>query len=196
MPSCFWRLPPRRPRPAARAEAPVDYLTQIKPILSARCYGCHSALRQQASLRVDTAAFLRTGGDSGESFEPGDAAGSVLVAMLTGESGSRMPPEDDGPALRDDQIALISNWIDQGAPAPDEPIPPDPREHWSYVPPLRPPAPPVERADWVRNPIDAFLAAEHESRGLAPAPKADRDVHAWRDVDTSGGGGRGCSWTR
>jgi hypothetical protein len=162
--------------PAARAEEAVDYLTQVKPILSARCYGCHSALRQQGSLRVDTAALLRTGGDSGESFDPGDGAGSLLVAMLTGESGSRMPPEDDGPALRDDQIALIAKWIDQGAAAPDEPTPPDPREHWAYVPPVRAATPPVERADRVRNPIDAFLAVEHEARGLIPAPEADRDV--------------------
>ncbi|MCI0682090.1 MAG: DUF1549 and DUF1553 domain-containing protein [Gemmataceae bacterium] len=40
----------------------------------------------------------------------------------------------------------------------------------------RPPAPRVQNAAWVRNPIDAFLAAEHESLGLKPRPEAAPEV--------------------
>jgi hypothetical protein len=32
-----------------------DYVTQIKPILVARCYARHSALRKKSGLRLDTA---------------------------------------------------------------------------------------------------------------------------------------------
>jgi hypothetical protein len=38
----------------------------------------------------------------------------------------------------------------------------------------RPAVPTVKHTAWVRNPIDAFLAAEHEARGLQPRPEADR----------------------
>jgi hypothetical protein len=40
----------------------------------------------------------------------------------------------------------------------------------------RPPIPQVKTVDWVRNPIDAFIAAEHEQRGLKPRPGAPRSV--------------------
>lgn len=40
----------------------------------------------------------------------------------------------------------------------------------------RPDAPKVQNAAWVRNPIDAFLAAEHEARNLKPRPEANRST--------------------
>jgi hypothetical protein len=40
----------------------------------------------------------------------------------------------------------------------------------------RPAVPVVKNRDWVRNPIDAFIAAEHESHGLRPRPEAPRAV--------------------
>ncbi|MCI0331611.1 MAG: DUF1549 domain-containing protein [Planctomycetes bacterium] len=163
------------PRIAVAGDA-VDFVAQIKPILSARCYACHSALRQQSGLRLDTAAMLIIGGDSGAAVEPGKSADSLVVQYITGEAGVRMPPEDEGAPLSDAQIAIIKKWIDEGARAPDEPTPPDPRDHWAYQPPVRADVPTVENAAWVRHPVDAFLAADHESRGLAPARAADKAV--------------------
>ncbi|HEV3022613.1 MAG TPA: DUF1549 domain-containing protein, partial [Pirellulales bacterium] len=40
----------------------------------------------------------------------------------------------------------------------------------------RPSVPSVQDAGWVRTPIDAFVAAEREARGLAPRPEADKAV--------------------
>ncbi len=40
----------------------------------------------------------------------------------------------------------------------------------------RPEVPRVKSAGWVRNPVDAFIAAEHEARGLTPRPEAGRAV--------------------
>src|SRR4051794_11996503 len=73
--------------PRLYADQPVDYVTQIKPILVARCYACHSALRKKSGLRLDTAAAFVAGGESGPAIEPGNADGSYLIEMLTGESG-------------------------------------------------------------------------------------------------------------
>lgn len=47
-------------------------------------------------------------------------------------------------------------------------------EWWAYLPLARPPVPEVRDAAWVRNPIDAFVLAGLEARGLPPAPPADR----------------------
>lgn len=50
------------------------------------------------------------------------------------------------------------------------------QEHgwWAWRPLQRPPVPAVRDADWVHNPIDAFVLAGLEARGFAPAPPADR----------------------
>src|SRR5689334_20938336 len=49
-------------------------------------------------------------------------------------------------------------------------------DHWSFKPPVRPDVPQVKNATWVRNPIDAFVSAEHEKRGLTPRPEAPKQV--------------------
>jgi hypothetical protein len=152
----------------------VDYVTQIKPILVARCYACHSALRKKSGLRLDTAAALIEGGDAGPAVEPGRSGASYLIDMITGDSGMRMPPESEGSALSAEQIALFKTWIDEGAHAPLETPQPDPREHWAYHLPVRPAVPQVSNAMWVRNPIDAFVAAGQESQGLTPVGEADK----------------------
>jgi hypothetical protein len=40
----------------------------------------------------------------------------------------------------------------------------------------RPPVPKVKNAKWVRNPVDAFVAAEQQSRGLKPRPEASKEI--------------------
>jgi hypothetical protein len=160
--------------PGASAAERVDYLTQIKPILAGRCYACHSGLRQRSGLRLDTAALLIQGGDGGPAVVPGNSQESLLVSMLTGETGVRMPPEEEGTALSSDQIELVKKWIDQGALAPDESAPPSAADHWAYHPPERPATPAVRNEAWVANPVDAFLAAQHEALGLVPVEPADK----------------------
>ena len=47
------------------AEDAIDYLRDVKPLLQTRCYACHGALKQQSGLRLDTAASILQGGESG-----------------------------------------------------------------------------------------------------------------------------------
>ena len=61
-----------------------------------------------------------------------------------------MPPEGEGERLTAAQLATVRRWIEEGATGPDEPPPPDPREHWAFKPPVRPPLP----AGRAPNPID------------------------------------------
>lgn len=154
----------------------IDYVRQVKPILESRCYACHGALKQEAGLRVDTAAAIIAGGDSGAAITPSDSSASLLLARIAStDEFERMPPE--GEPLTAEQIQLIRAWITQGATAPsDEQPEQDPRDHWAFRVPVRPATPTVANSAWVRNPIDAYIAAAHEQHGLAPQPSADRRV--------------------
>ncbi len=153
----------------------VDYVQDVKPILSRRCYSCHGALKQKNDLRLDTAALAIKGGSGGAAIVPGKSGESLLIEAVTGADGvTKMPPE--GEPLTAEQIALLRAWIDQGAKAPVEKTPEDPARHWSYQAPIRPALPVPRDAAWVRNPIDAFVAAEHDRHGLKPSPAAAKPV--------------------
>jgi hypothetical protein len=158
------------------AATTVDFARQIKPLLQERCYACHGVLKQEGGLRLDSVAFMRTGGDSGPAVVAGDTGASVLLERLgAADAAVRMPPE--GLPLTGDQLATIARWIAAGAPAPADDLPEaDPRDHWSFRVPQRAPLPQVHAPEWQANPIDRFLAVEHERRGLRPAPPASPEV--------------------
>ena len=161
---------------AVCADEPVDYSAQIKPILRSRCYACHGALKQESGLRLDTGKLARSGGDSGPAVVPEQIDISLLIERVTAtDEFERMPPE--GQPLTPGQIALLRAWVAQGARSPESEQPEAAlRSHWAFNSPVRPEVPPVTNTDWVRNPIDAFIAAKHERRGLTPLPEADRHV--------------------
>lgn len=169
------------PEQGRAADDRVDYVKQIRPILRERCIACHGALKQNGGLRLDTAALAIQGGDSGAAIEPGDADASPLLTRVTAtDIAERMPPE--GEPLKPEQIAALKSWIQQRAPAPvDEQPERDPRDHWAFKPPQRPPVPqsaePTSDPDrWRLNPIDAFIAAGHRQHQLVPQAEADKRV--------------------
>jgi len=48
------------------------------------------------------------------------------------------------------------------------------QQHWAYRPVKRPDVPPVQEKTWVRTPVDAFILATLESKGIKPSADADR----------------------
>ncbi|MBW3595650.1 MAG: DUF1553 domain-containing protein [Planctomycetes bacterium] len=159
----------------ACGEVRADYLGDVKPLLKAKCYACHGALKQEGGLRLDTAASAIAGGDSGAAISAGDAEGSLLIERVTSEDESlRMPQE--GAALSTEEIEILRYRINGGAAAPEhESTDRDPRDHWAFRRPQRPAIPQVA-GDPQENPIDAFLAAERERRGLSPQPPLERSL--------------------
>jgi hypothetical protein len=155
----------------AVSAAEVDYLRDVKPVLATRCFACHGAVRQKARLRLDAVSLIRKGGRHGPAIVPGKAGQSLLIDAVRGRDHVRMPPEKEGEALAEKDIAALEAWIDQGAKAPEEPIPADPRSHWAFRPPV---APPVHAVGNAANPIDAFITVERDKHGLKPNPPADR----------------------
>ncbi len=161
---------------ARAAEPPADYLRDVKPVLKARCFSCHGALKQESGLRLDTGRLILSGGDSGAIVSVGHPDQSSIVTRISSTDESlRMPP--DGNPLSAQQIEAIQNWIRLGAVFPsDEQPEPDPQQHWAFLNPVRPAVPDVENTGWCRNPIDAFIAARHQQLGITPLTQARKDI--------------------
>ncbi|HUP78777.1 MAG TPA: DUF1553 domain-containing protein [Pirellula sp.] len=156
----------------------VDYVRDIKPILKARCYACHGALKQEAELRLDTGSLILRGGTSGPPIAVKAEEKSLLLARVSATDASqRMPP--DGEPLAAAQIDLLRVWVAQGATSPSDELPEeDTRRHWAFQVPTRPAIPlnssSLESNTSGFNPIDAFLMDNRQAVGVQPMPQADR----------------------
>jgi mono/diheme cytochrome c family protein len=101
-------------QPSKGSTPAVDFARDIQPILQNTCYECHGPKKTKAQLRLDSAAGLKKGGETGAIITPGNSEQSLIVRRLLGlDDEDRMPK--DGDPLPAAQIALIRAWIDQGA---------------------------------------------------------------------------------
>ncbi len=184
--------PPDKPK-LPDAAAVKFFETNIRPMLANRCFECHSAKKQRGDLRVDSLAALLEGGKSGPALKPGQPEQSLLIrAIRHDDAALQMPPKQKLPAK---EIADLTHWVKLGAPWPDasltakQPITPDAepaftseqKSFWAFVPPKKSALPPLNpplrkggtQGGWVQSPIDAFILAKLEEKGLAPAPPAE-----------------------
>ncbi len=156
--------------------AAADFSRDVKPVLQRHCVSCHGPDKQRASLRLDSAAAVRAGGNSGPAVSPGKSEQSLLIRAILGVEGIKaMPPK--GPRLQAREVALLRRWIDEGARVPaDEAVTLSPgrSKHWSFQPVVRPALPAVKDTAWPRNGIDRFILARLEKEGVRPSPEADR----------------------
>ena len=154
----------------------ISFEREIRPILVARCLGCHNGTRMSGGLRLD-----QPGGVQRDSIiVPGRSAESRLYQRITAESDEVMPPS--GERLTAAQIALIRDWIDAGAIWPERAGETVAQTHWAWRPVVRPSVPmPAravatggERRSAGENPIDAFIIDRLNRVGLKMSPEADR----------------------
>lgn len=162
--------------PPTLVSSKVDFDQDVKPLLEQQCYECHSAARASSQLRLDNRELALQGGLSGPVILPGDASHSRLLQRVQGLGGVRRMPLGKSP-LTAPQIAILNNWINQGAiwpgPAVSDSTTP---KHWAYIKPIRPTPPATNNPPWVRNPIDAFLLARLQKEGLTPSPEASKET--------------------
>ncbi|HWN95470.1 MAG TPA: PSD1 and planctomycete cytochrome C domain-containing protein [Methylomirabilota bacterium] len=156
----------------ARGAGPVDFKRDIQPILEQRCYECHGEQKQKSGLRLDRKAAAFSVGDSGQpAILPSQSAASPLILRITSKDPDEvMPPK--GEALSEAQVALLRQWIDQGAVWPDDGV--KEKRHWAYDKPVRHPLPKVKNKKWPRNSIDYFVLEKLEKEKLKPSLEADR----------------------
>jgi hypothetical protein len=164
---------------AETATAAIDFNRDIKPILADRCYSCHGPDKHKSGLRLDRQADALQGGDSGVVIVPRDSGKSPLYAHISGgEPDAIMPPESEGKPLSSEQIALIKQWIDEGATWPEqlESGAEQRSAHWAFQPPAKPRLRAVQNAAWTRNAIDRFVLARLERDKIKPSAEADRST--------------------
>ncbi len=150
---------------ATADEGLVDYRNQVKPLLRDKCFSCHSALQVEGGLRLDAISLILQGGETGPGIVPGSVSESLLLQRVAAEDSERMPPEGEGSRLTEEEIHLLTRWVESGAKAPEESIPEDPSRHWAFQPPTLPQVPDVQ-AGWIRTDLDRFLAQEHQRLGV------------------------------
>jgi hypothetical protein len=152
------------------------YKEFIRPLLAKNCLGCHGESTKQAGLDLSGRDALLRGGDDGPVVVLGDPNASRLYKLVAHQQEPGMPYK--GKKLPDEAVSQIALWIRAGAPygeAAGTMEKPEPT-HWAFRAVRRPATPTVKNAEWVRNPIDAFVLAEQQKRGLAHVPEAERRV--------------------
>src|SRR5690348_9012900 len=78
-----WRIAARAAEVQHAQSAPVDFVKDVQPILSARCYECHGPEKQKGGFRADSKESIFLAGDSGEKrVVPGDVGKSHLIALV------------------------------------------------------------------------------------------------------------------
>ncbi|MFO0950257.1 MAG: PSD1 and planctomycete cytochrome C domain-containing protein [Isosphaeraceae bacterium] len=153
----------------------VSFERDVRPLLVGRCLDCHSGEKPSGGLDLTTRDGLLKGSETGPVVEPGDAAASTLVDVVT---EGLMPPKKPD-RLSADQVAVLKRWVEQGARWDGPALVPgsvttDRRAglDWWSLQPVRKPA--VPQAGPASNPIDAFLLQKLAAEGLKPVGPADR----------------------
>ena len=164
-------------------DPPINFEKQVAPILTQHCIACHQPGKTEGGPDLSNLKAALKGGESGAAFEMGEAAESELLTRVKPESPGMKPDMPrQGEPLNASQVAILAQWIDQGAKWPDtivlkEKSKADAATWWSLqkltdakVPPL----PSGFPSDWNQNPIDHFVSSKLHQENLSGSPPADR----------------------
>ncbi len=149
--------------------AKIDFNTQIKSLISNKCVACHGPDEEhrEAGLRLDTFEGATRDLDGYSAIVPGNPEDSEILFRVTLPKGDeeRMPPKGKGEPLSKEEVALLAEWIKQGA---------EYDKHWSYKQTVRPEVPANV------HPVDHFIRKRLKEEGIEPSHKADRRTIARR----------------
>ena len=165
------------------AKGLVLFKKDVRQILVRRCVKCHGGEDVEGEFNLATRKGLLKGGSEGISVISGKAKASRLYQLIAHLKEPHMPY--DKPKLPQPEIKKIAAWIDLGAPY-DAPlvdvqaqarawttrkVPDESRQWWAFrqFQWTNP-----SKSKWTRTPIDGFVLARLEQRGLAPNPAASK----------------------
>lgn len=163
---------------------------KIRPVLAQKCQMCHNEKVKTSALDMSSAAAFMAGGGSGSLVNVESPDQSLLLQVTSYEGKLKMPPMGK---LKDDEIASLREWITMGAPWPGydpkagavaaggsgtrkhgNKLTEEDKQFWAFQPVKAHQPPPVKNKAWVQAPVDAFLLAKLEEKGVKPAAPADR----------------------
>lgn len=181
-------------KPIGNMSGTEYFESKVRPLLVRHCYECHSEEEnaQKGGLLLDRESGWLEGGDTGKAVVPGQPGDSLLItAVERKDEDFAMPPKY---ALEPEEIEILSRWVREGAPGPAEDmgetefsqlgdqtvIFEKAKDHWAFRRITDPTPPEVAAKAWSGNPIDAFVFAKLEEKGLSPSPRADARTLARR----------------
>jgi hypothetical protein len=172
----------------AVADAPA--WSDVRAVLEQRCLECHGGDARKGLLSFADHTTFELGGAHGSPVDRNEPKKSLLGRVIAySDPDLSMPPSGQ---LPESERALLDAWIAAGAPWPDDASGrlADPALHpreggidlakgadwWAYRPLVAPPVPELvndaANAAWRSSPIDRFVKAHLDQRGLAPLPRA------------------------
>jgi len=171
--------------PSVKDAAGVEFFEKnIRPVLAEQCYSCHStsASSIKGDLLLDSKESLLHGGKHGTVIRPGDPEHSRLIEAISYTNPKfHMPPKR---SLNEEQIAAFTQWIKMGAPDPrtedaQAALPPvydyaKEKNFWSFQPVKDVQPPSVKESAGLQSPIDSFLEANYEAKGLHASGPTDK----------------------
>ncbi|ADB17842.1 protein of unknown function DUF1549 [Pirellula staleyi DSM 6068] len=162
---------------ANAADEPINFHTQVVPILQSTCIKCHTGREAKGGLRMETREQLMAGGDSGAVVTVGSGEKSLLWQLAAGKEADRIMPAQ-GPRLTEEQLAIVKRWIDEGATWEEgfrfkstEPKP---------LPPRIVELPPMPSGIAGDHPIDRILGHYLESHGIEQSQLVDDRMYLRR----------------
>src|SRR3954466_15414370 len=148
-------------------------------MLEDNCRSCHSDVVQLGKFDLTTRESALRGGARGSDIVPGNAEASRLYRRIAGLEQPSMPAQ--GTPLTAGQVAIVKQWIDEGAnwtaaPTPNKSsaaatlaametrvITAAERDYWAFKLPVQAPLPAVDAARF-SNPVDRFLESARRAR--------------------------------
>jgi WD40 repeat protein len=103
------------PRAGAQTTTPKSFINDVAPILKENCFACHDSKKRKGKLDMTTYESLRKGGDKDDPITAGKPEESLMFQFISATGSSRMPPKDSGDGLPKEKIAVIGQWIREGA---------------------------------------------------------------------------------
>jgi Protein of unknown function (DUF1553)/Protein of unknown function (DUF1549)/Planctomycete cytochrome C len=190
---CIWLwLAQLNAQPSTSLEK--NFHEEVAPILVRSCIECHNGSNAKGGLSLETLASVLKGGEEGPAIVVGKAKESLLYQKIVpAKEGLKPQMPRKKAALTAEEVKKIEEWIDKGARWPKEVVLREKSKadgnFWSLRP-VRKEVPPVVReapVGWGKNPVDAFILAKLQEKGLRPNPiSAPRDFIRRATYDLTG----------
>ncbi len=152
---------------ALGSDGKVQFNRDIRPILSDNCFYCHGpdSGHREAGLRLDVeeAVFTPRDGEPAVVIRGKPEESALFQRIVHEDPDERMPPLDSHKTITPEQIALLRQWIAEGA---------EWEAHWAFIAPEYPEIP-AAASEWPYNEIDQFVLARLAQEGIQPATQAD-----------------------
>jgi hypothetical protein len=166
----------------AAADPAEHFELKIRPILANRCFGCHSTA-PLGGLAITSRNALLKGGKTGPALVPGNIADSLLIQAIE-HTNDKMKMPLGGAKIPEAEIATLKQWVKDGAfwpevkietiKTPNYTITDKQRQFWSFRPVTKPTLPTLQNKQWPTSPLDHFIAARLEAKGITPNPPASK----------------------